>query len=240
MSLLLSQQGRGCEVEPKALTNGVFTSTVTKKWVWQLQIMSWSLSSPDIVNSISNLTASLATTKVIERRKKMVLEQLVSSWPRETIWYPPVCALYMPKAPSCIQTDSWEHHPWCKHAHTYTGQIDVSKVSRREIFNTEIMSCTKLAMNFARGPSFPSLTVKGGGKNHPCLTPSVRSFSMILHQQSSLTFSAFKGNFYFVVVLIYGFTLKLLRYEQQPWQIICMPEVWTATKCHSPLQSPSQ
>jgi len=34
----------------------------------------------------------------------MVLEQLVSSCPRETICHPPLCVLHWPKAPSRIQT----------------------------------------------------------------------------------------------------------------------------------------
>lgn len=34
----------------------------------------------------------------------MVLEQLVSSYPRETICHLPLCVLHMPKALSCIQT----------------------------------------------------------------------------------------------------------------------------------------
>ena len=109
MSLLLSQGGRGCEVESKALTSGVFTPAAAKRWGWQLLLLlqRWppDHSPPQTLSTplyTPNLTASLVAAKVIERRKQMVLEQLVSSCPRETICHPPLCVLHVPKAPSCI------------------------------------------------------------------------------------------------------------------------------------------
>lgn len=142
MSPLLSQGERGCEMEPKALTSGVFTPAAAKRWGWQLLLLLQrgppDHSPPQTLLTplhIPNLTASLVATTVIERKKQTVLEQLVSSCPRETICYPPLYFLHIPKAPSCFQTltDSWECQTWCKQVHKHARKRNrgVSSITKK-------------------------------------------------------------------------------------------------------------
>lgn len=57
------------------------------------------------------LAASLVAAKVMERREQMVLEQLVSSCPRETICHLPLWVLSLPKKhPLHPDTESLERH----------------------------------------------------------------------------------------------------------------------------------
>lgn len=93
----------------------------------------------------------------------MVLEQLVSSCPRETICHLPLCVLSLPKALSAprhgiIGTSYWIL-AWCLEGQEGEG------FNNCVTENTEVMSPVKPAVDFGRGPIFPTrsgLTVKGG------------------------------------------------------------------------------
>lgn len=109
------------------------------------------------------LAASLVAAKVMERREQMVLEQLVSSCPRETIGHLPLCVLSLPRAPSAPRHGIIGTSYWIL-AWRLEGQ-EGEGFNNCVTENTEVMSPVKPAVDFGRGPIFPTcsgLTVKGG------------------------------------------------------------------------------